>query len=282
MQKCGHCQLEFPTALPECPHCGLPRLFPNVAAARDEQPDLDARYKESIRAARQTGSEAQLRKFETWAARSAVVINRTLPFVAELADATGIFGTFYKKRDSGMLIPQGSKWEGLRAAADEFLFGQNKAEIRFGALSGDGAGLPNYGECTMTLADRFVSHRTSFFETNTARFFERGGMFQAGALAMAPRGMRALWEDRDKLATAKLAPQITPTTTDAEFPRILLSPGSTSDDDEYIEAHIYGPLTIHSFASVTLPKSSRRLSPSAIKGLAQKLATLNIASPSSL
>ncbi len=275
-QTCFHCQLEFPTTLPECPHCGLPRLFPNVAEARNEKPELYNRYDSAIQAAGRAGTEALVRRFEIAASQSIAVTNRSLAFVSELADEKGIFTTFYKKRDGGMLIPQGSKWDAFRGAADEFFFGQNKDEIRFAALSCNGAGLTNYGECTMVLGEQFIAHRTSVFETNTARFFERGGMFQSGKSPAVPSGLRATWEDRGKLAVAKLVTRITNSTTDAEFSALLLSPGATSDDDEFIEAHIFGPLTIRSFSNVTLPKASRRLPASAIKGLAQKLAKLNI------
>jgi len=275
-RTCSHCQLEFPTSLPECPHCGLPRLFPNVAEASSERADLYKRYDAAMRAASQAGTDATVKRFESRASQSVAVTNRSLAFVSELADATGIFSTFYKKRDGGMLIPQGSKWDALRGAADEFFFGQNKDEIRFAALSCNGAGLTNYGECTMVLGERFVAHRTSLFETNTARFLERGGIFQAGKSPAVPPGLRAIWDDRGKLATAKLAARVSTTTTDAEFPALLLTPGTTSDDDEYVEAHIFGPLTIRSFSNVTLPKASKRFPASAIKGLAQKLSKLNI------
>lgn len=275
-QDCSHCRLEFPTSLPECPHCGLPRLFPNVAEARGEQADLLKRYDSAIHAARRSGTESAVGRFENLASKSFAVTNRPLAFVSELADVTSIFATYYKKRDGGMLIPQGEKWERLRGSADEFFFQRTKDEIRFAALSCDGVGLTSYGECTMVFGEHFIAHRTSLFETNTARFLDRGGIYRPGQSSAIPPGLRSTWEDRGKLATAKLASKITAATTDAEFPALLLSPGATSDDDEFIEAHIFGPLTIRSFANVTLPKASRRFPASAIKGLAQKLAKLNI------
>lgn len=279
-RNCSHCRLDFPTLLPECPHCGLPRLFPNVAEAEDDKKELDRRYERAIRAATTLGTEGIVKRFEHQASRSVAVTNRSVAFVAELADATTIFTTFYKKRDGGMLIPQGSKWDALRGAADEFFFGQNKDEIRFAALSCDGVGLSNYGECTMVLGEQFIAHRTSLFETNTARFLERGGIFRRGKSPRIPGGSRASWADRGKLAIAKLGASITATTIDTEFPRILLTPRLKSDDDEFIEAHIFGPLTIRSFSKVTLPKTSQRLSTSGLKGLTQKLTKLSIAVPS--
>ena len=275
-QKCSHCRLDFPTTLPECPHCGQPRLFPNVEEARSEQAELYKRYESAIQAADRGGTEATVRRFESMASRSAAVICKSLAFVSELADGTRIFPTFYMMRDSGMFIPQGSKWDALRGAADEFFFGQNKGQIRFAALSCEGVGLKNYGESSMVLGERFIAHRTSLFETNTARFLDRGGIFHPGKSSAVPPGLRAIWEDRGRLATAKLEPRINAATTDADFPALLLLQGATSDDDEYIEAQIFGPLTIQSFSEVTLPKVSRRLPASAIKGLTQKLAKLRI------
>ena len=70
-----------------------------------------------------------------------------------------------------MKIPSSDSWNRLRAIADTILFGeQNKRRIRFAALSLDGVGLENYGDCSMTLKDSIIAHRATVFDENSVIF----------------------------------------------------------------------------------------------------------------
>ncbi|HYF36373.1 MAG TPA: hypothetical protein VD994_13850 [Prosthecobacter sp.] len=206
-------------------------------------------------------------------------MNRSLAFVLELAEEKGAYSTFYQRRDAGMIFPDGDAWDRWREAADALLFGAAKEEIRFAALTTQGRGMTSYGECTLIPGDKFVTHRVSFTEENTAQRLKSKGLRAGGAALFRPDEL-ADWATRHLLSTAKAAPQVTTSTTTADFPALVLKPGATTDDDQFVEGHIYGPLTLRSFISCSLPSQSSRFRKSVIKGLAQKLQKLNIAVPS--
>jgi len=58
-----------------------------------------------------------------------------------------------------------------------------------------------------------------------------------------------------------LAAQFKPETTADEFPQLLLRQGASSEDDDFVEVHIWGPMTIRSIkrAVFTLPRRQRTL-----------------------
>jgi hypothetical protein len=102
-----------------------------------------------------------------------------------------------------------------------------------------------------------IQHRATIFEENSTLWMKRHDIKMAEADNL-PRGYRSTWNERHKLAIAKLAGGMSSATRDTDFPSILLKQGGSSDVDEFIEVHVYGPLTIRSFERVTLPVGSTR------------------------
>ena len=99
-------------------------------------------------------------------------------------------------------------------------------------------------------------------------------VFDADAL---PQGFRARWEDRQKLCVAKLAGKLTSGTTPAEFSRILLGQGATPEQDEFVEVHIWGPLTRRTFDCVVVKKGKKRAAARVmLKALEEKLREVNV------
>jgi hypothetical protein len=137
------------------------------------------------------------------------------------------------------------------------MFGdENKKEIHFAALSPDEEGLSNYGECSLTLRVSLIAHRTSVFEENMLVFFKTkcDNYWRTERL---PVGYRSDWPNRAKLAVAKLAPRIGATTPEDDFAGLLLSRGTTVADDQFIELHVFGMMTIRTLEKVVLNKSPR-------------------------
>jgi len=78
------------------------------------------------------------------------VISRYYSEVLRLASSPNqVYGTFYQLVDAGIRLPEGNQWDILREIADTVLFPGYKKEVRFGALSLDGQGLPNWGDCSI-------------------------------------------------------------------------------------------------------------------------------------
>ena len=73
-----------------------------------------------------------------------------------------------------------------------------------------------------------------------------------------PHGYRATWENRDKLCVAKLAAKIDAATLPDAYSGLLLQQGMTSEDDDFVEVHIWGPMTIRTVEEVSLNPREKR------------------------
>jgi hypothetical protein len=253
-EPCKDCGNEVPLTWNHCPHCARPGLFPNVKAAQvsAERKALDRRYQAALRDASSRGAEIEVEKFEAAVASSKAVRALPLRELDRLASSDKeLFPTFYGLLGAEVRLPHGNQWDLLRRSADEILFPGYKEEIRFAALSLDGTGLSSYGECSFVFRADMIAHRASVFEKNSATFLKRHAY-------EPPIGHRAAWGERGKLCVAKLAARIGPGTPEAQFPGILLRMGATSGDDDFVEVHIWGPMSLRTVERVLLPTTRRK------------------------
>jgi hypothetical protein len=259
---CPECTNEIPQPAERCPHCGRPGVFWNVIAAEDiaERAALERRYQAAKADAVSRNAGSNLQDFENAVAGSKAVIARSVIEVHRLTSSNRqLYATFYELTESGISLPAGDEWDMLRELADTVLFWKSKKHIRFGALSLDGVGLPNYGPCSLVLRDEMISHRSSVFEENSAVFMERRKI-KISRNPNVPKGYKATWGDRGKLCVAKLACKIDSKTGPDKYSRLLLRQGSTSEDDEFVEVHIFGPMTVLTMEQVivTAPKENQK------------------------
>jgi len=153
-RSCSDCRNSFHLSQPQCPHCGRPGLYGNVYAAEaaDEFNALEQRYESAKRDAAARGAETALGNFEAALSNSQAVIARPVSEVLRLSTSDNeLYATYYQLLNFPLRLPTGETWDVLRASADSALFPNYKEEIRFGALSLDGLGISNYGECFIIL-----------------------------------------------------------------------------------------------------------------------------------
>ena len=229
-----------------------------------EREALHGRYQAALQAAEGRGCRNVAEEFEAEVGLSKTVISLSLQQMEILAGSDqDLYTTYYKKLGAESRTPHGNKWDRLRGLADEALFPNYRENIRFGALSLDGAGIPTYGECTLVLREDMIAHRASVFEENSALFMERHGYD-------SPSGYRADWRERARLGVAKLASRLEPTTTREQFPAILLKPGPTPEEDRFIEVHVWGPISRRAVECVQV-RAGQVLRPTYIKALHDRL-----------
>jgi len=252
----------------------LPGIFPNVRAAEDgaEQVELERRYQDALKSASARNCLPELLTFQAAVAQATAVVARPLGEVQRLAtsDKQG-YATHYNLIESEVKIPDNDRWEPLRRAADALLFTGYEKKIRFAALSLDGAGLPHYGECSLSARDVAIAHRASLFEENSAAFIEQRGMSAA-----REAGHRGTWADRGKLAATKLGSQVSAATTANQFQELLLRAGAKPEDDRFIEVNVWGPMTIRSFEGLVITRKKRQPSPAIVKALTERLKSYNV------
>jgi hypothetical protein len=265
MRPCSDCGNEFIVSEERCPHCGRPGLYPNVYAAKeaDEAKALQARYDSAKRDAAARGVASTVAGFEAEVAASRAVIARSDAEVQRLITSDNqLYATYYKLIGSGVRLPDDNKWDALRRVADDALFTGYKEHIRFAALTLDGIGTINYGDCFLVLRTNMIAHRASVFEENSVLFMDHHDIRMKDAHKL-PRGYRANWEDRAKLSVAKLAAKIDEAAPPGAYSGLLLRQGPTSDEDDFVEVHIWGPMTIRTIEEV-IPNPRLRRPPRAL------------------
>jgi hypothetical protein len=270
--SCPECTNEIPQPAERCPHCGEPGYFWNVIEANEpsESAALDRRYQTAKAKAVSRGADVRLQNFENAIARCQAVIVRPEHDVLRLATSTRqLYGTYYQQIEAELRLPDGDKWDAFREIADTVLFPHYKKDIRFGALSLDGIGVLNYGSCSITLRDEMISHRASVFEENSARFVERQG-------TKIPKGYRAAWNDRSRLCVAKLSGEIDSATGSDKYSGLLLRQGTSSDDDEFVEVHIWGPMTVLTMEKVIITAPGSHQQTTIRKAIEFKLTKHNV------
>lgn len=272
---CRHCAQVIPESAVRCPHCGLPGDFPNVRAAErgEDKAAVDKRLRSARRKADGAGTRSLLDELETRAGAAKAVICKHASEVQRIASSAkqGI-ASYYQTLEAELRLPDGDEWDILRRHADLALFPGYQEDIRFAALSLDHTGVRNYGACSLTLRTDYIKHRTTVFEENSAVFVKP---IRVEKLQKSLVGYRASWADRGKLSAAKIGSraQLTPQTTSDELPGIFLKQGTTSADDDFIEAHIWGPLTVRTVEHVEIrPRpTDRRLAPADVAHLKDAL-----------
>lgn len=155
---CGHCGNPIPGFASRCPHCANPVGYPNVLAAKDEEPDLLVLYDDALKDADGRGVRATVDDFQLAVDGSKAVFNRWPDDVQRLAgDDNQLYATYYQL--AKLRLPKGDEWDKLRQIADATFFTNYHEEIRFAALTLDSIGITNYGNCSILLKDSMISHR---------------------------------------------------------------------------------------------------------------------------
>ncbi len=276
---CNFCNNDFPISSNCCPHCAQPGLFPNVIVAGDseEVSELDKRYHDAYKKTKLRQCDHILSDYEkTILENSKAAISRSLSEVERIAKSDNeIYVSYYKLIDAGLKLPSGSKWDILRRSAEESLFPGYRERIRFGSLSLTKEGSKNYGECSFVLRNEMIAHRASVFEENCVIFMKRHCIL-VSELDNLPKGHRAIWNDRGKLAAVKAAGDMKPETDSDKYQEILLYNASDSKDDRFVEVHVSGPITARTMEHVTVTNPKRRQDKIFLKSLEKKLKKFSV------
>jgi hypothetical protein len=218
-----------------------------IASDPAEVAALDARYMNAINTAAANGTSAITADLEGETdTKSRVVISRDSSEIYRLAIGDNqLYATFHSLVEAGIRLPTDSKWDAIRPAIDALLFAYYQKEVRFGALTLDERGLVHFGDCHLILKTEMIDFRTTAFTENTAAFVVKNSF-------VIPLGHRATWAQRGRLAVAKLASMLTISTTSADLPAVLKSDGATSDDDAFVEAHVYGSISMRTVEQVSI------------------------------
>ena len=194
---------------------------------------LDLRFEQARTNTKSVGAEKVFSEFCNAVRSSKAVVSLPLRRIHQLVSSdNSLYETFYQSVEADSRLPEINEWDSIRQSVDALVFPHYFKEIRFGALTLDGLGVAKYGGLSIVLRDVAIRNRTSVFEENTIEFVKKH-VPQGSAI---PAGYRAVWDARDRLAAAKIAPEFCSSTKKEDFPSLLL------DGDDFIEVHIFGPI----------------------------------------
>jgi hypothetical protein len=242
---CPHCGQHIPLTAQRCPGCACQVAPANVRRAAAEALDLDARYALAIEDSQSRGIGERILEFETAIRDSRPVLSMHVDGLFKLIqDDAILYATYYQLADSRVSLPS-RETANVRAVVDAVLFPGNGQDLRFAALSLGDRGIRRYGPVWVGLKDKYISHRTTVTESSSFKMV-------SGQLLTEefPRGYISTWDDRHKLAVAKLAHTITADTDAHDFEHLLLAQGE--NDDEFMEVQIAGPFNKRAFRSVAV------------------------------
>ncbi|HAV43134.1 TPA: hypothetical protein DCX15_03870 [bacterium] len=251
MLICNNCGSNVLDNMEHCPTCHTFVGFPNVRAAeRKEEIDaLESRYQQAIKAAEADGFHQCLKSFEDSMKKTCAVINVDLDYLQHFITTDKALYSNYSLQVRGEVRkPAMDQDDKARRTVESMLFGSYAEEIRYAALSLDGAGLRSYGPYAMKLREIAISKRASLLEDNSYHFIEKHNIRCGKPI---PVGYMSTWQERYKLAVSKLADRISSVTSEEEYARILLLfSGGDRKTDDYIEIHIYGSFDNRAVESV--------------------------------
>jgi hypothetical protein len=96
-----------------------------------------------------------------------------------------------------------------------------------------------------------IAHRASVYEENSTVFMKRHAYDP-------PAGHRTTWAQRSKLCVAKLASRIGKGIPESQFSSILLRTGTSSEEDEFVEVHIWGPMSLRTVERILVATPPRK------------------------
>lgn len=242
VEVCENCSSKLSVSLRYCPTCQADVGFPNVrlCSLGENRKALARRFLSAKEIAYNNKCEKEfLLCLDIIDNDSAVVVAMPARIVRSLFDdPKAIYTNLENLVGSGNRKPSDIDNEMERSAVEGLLFGSTLAkQIVYGALSITAEGLSSYGVVYCKLRNIAVEKRTSFIETNSYEFVETHKLAPGIKI---PDGYSANWKDRSKLVLSKISDKLFPCISIDELQVLLLYSDGTRENDQFVEAHIYG------------------------------------------
>ncbi len=249
---CKLCGTKIVINARNCSTCDGDVGYPNVrmAVAQDEKRALKQRLNIAESSAAAAGYTSKLHDFGEAIRNAKAIICTSFSNLDRISKKSQLFMTFYHQiKADGRSPNDDDDFEMLRAKVDPVLFPYFYEKIHFAAISLNEFGIGTYGPCHITLKSNYIQNRTTVFEENSCLFYKKHDCRKA-----FPKGYRAIWEEKHLLAKAKLHSYLNANILPAQFTNILIA--QTTEDDDFIEAHIYGKIDAGTFESVKFTPSN--------------------------
>lgn len=257
LENCRHCGAELNESMPRCPTCQADAGFPNVRIARKPsyKKQLEERYKKAKQKVTDKGDGEKFGEFvHALQTKSGVVLAMPAGVArAFFSDKKELYAGYEALVKAQARKPAPLNDDRRRCGVVGILFGSFAEHIIYGALSLTDKGLSSYGDVFCRLKDIAIEKRTSFLETNSYKFVQEHNMEPGTPI---PLGYISDWADRFKLAVAKLAESTETVYNESEWQDLILYSDGNRENDEFIEAHIYGTFDSNAIGTIALAENA--------------------------
>lgn len=213
---------------------------------------LDQRYFDAVQRLKANGAEATGAAFEAAARGARAIFSTNLSYALNLFDERRRHRNYHEDVEGGGRTAAEPHDDAMRLTVDAQVFGTIGRRITMAALTLTSTGLPSYGAVSMEFHPSICEARASLLSENSFDFVRRN----PGGPDALPAGHRSTWADRGRLALVKSADELKVDTAPAEFPHILMRPGSSRKTDRFMEVHLYESWGIDAVVAMRVRKDA--------------------------
>lgn len=248
--ECSECSEPLPYYGTECPVCSSFIGFPNVRKAESEEGELNSRYESATSSLEVKGATAVSQEFQDAVNSSNVVMARSLTqMIPVIANENQLVATFHGQVAANARLAEQNEFDQTREAFESKIYPYDYKDIHYAALSLNNIGISYFGNCHIKFKNDLIKRRSTVFEENVYDFLKKYQVQTTGN-SKVPKGFRAAWDQRGKLAVCKLHSMLNSETSSEEFQGIVSCEDPVKGND-FIEVHIYGNIHLKSFDVIT-------------------------------
>lgn len=181
-----------------------------------------------------------------------------------------MFYSFWHQVNQQGRLPTETEWDQQRGAAESAINPYYYQDLNFAALMLDGSGMFYYGPYSVTLKTHTIDDRASVFEQNPFYFCKTHHVVAGQA---PPPGYRASWNERGRLAVAKLQPKVS---LGCNFADIVMEPRRGASDCDFVEVHIFGAIHRQGIKRIVGPEPAKRADRAVWKQIVRKARELGV------
>jgi hypothetical protein len=243
--KCAACGEENARNADRCEHCTRELGFVNVNIYSDPhfQNGLKNRYQNTLKEARTPEDQQALADMEQVVQdQSHALINLNFDLLRKVV----LEKQDYLPYQTAVLQDKRPKASFLndkdRCVVEAAFYGIDGGRVVYAALALNDIGLSSYGKITMILKTKSIEERTTVFERNTFPLFDDFVAKGWPVRGPIPAGYSGTWHERGQLVVCKHGVSYLASSPKPKLDAMLLCVGTTRNDDEFIELHIFNKL----------------------------------------
>lgn len=255
----------------DCEYCGQDLGAPNVnmVSTETELTALQRRYEDATEYAITADTVDQLKNFENFFNSNInCIINLSLTVLEAWIIQAGAYKTYQRAVEDKLrtiAIPSNDQ---KRTVIDSVIYGTHGKDMIYAALSLNHQGLTSYGNCGVILDEKAIKSRATTLEENSYTFIKTHNL-NLEKLEIPP-GYRSNWQNKLKLAVAKLHNKINQDSNEKDFCEMILFSDGKRNSEDFIEVHVYKEITNFAIKIIYIPKSNNRREELVIKTIEEK------------